>query len=150
MPAGYCCCSPHHCPAPQSALGCQRGNAAALTTAQPPSLPWDASGVLLQLSPLPSPPATHPAPTQPASYPRMMRSSEGVSEGGKHPHFSAVTEKAPRPSRRPRRPTGLQCGVLWRVARVTQNGTSPGLCACMENAAHKRGMTLGTHIARAP
>ena len=36
------------------------------------------------------------------------------------------------------------------MARVTQNGTSPGLCACTENAAHKRGMTLGTHIARAP
>ena len=78
-------------------------------------------------------------------FPRM-RSSEGVSEGGKH--GTPVTENPPRPSRRPRCSTGLWHGVLRQVAQVTQNRTSTGLCTCAENAAHKRGITLGTHISR--
>ena len=77
-----------------------------------------------------------------------MRDSEGVSEGGKH--GTPVTEKTPRASRKPRRPTGLRCGVLQRMRRRMQNGASPGLRARPENAAQKRGMTLGTHISRTP
>ena len=79
-----------------------------------------------------------------------MRSSEGVSEGGKQPKNFAVTENPPRPGRRPRCSTGLWHSVLRQVARVTQDGTSPGLCTCAENAAHKRGITLGTHISGTP
>ena len=61
-----------------------------------------------------------------------------------------MTEKAPRASRKPRRPTGLRCGVLQRMKQRMQNGASLGLRARPENAAQKRGMTLGTHISRTP
>ena len=53
-----------------------------------------------------------------------------------------MTEKRPRQSQVSfPTPLGMVC-----VARGTRNGTSPELHARLENAVHKRGMTLGTHI----